>query len=69
MDGLLKSNGRVNSHVLTKTVWVHESAKLDFNELEAQTFQVDVKTALVKQHLYSVFYIIDHDILITSVGM
>lgn len=54
MDGLLKSNGRVNSHVLTKTVCEHESVKLDFNELEAQTFyslteeQVDVKTAPVK---------------------
>ncbi len=65
----------MNSHVLTKTVCVHESAKFDFNELEAQTFysrteeQVAVKTALVKQHLYTVFYIIDHDFLITSVGM
>lgn len=56
-------------------MYVHESAKFDFNALEAQTFyrhteeRHDVKTALVKQHLYSVFYIIDHDFLITSVGM
>ncbi len=33
-----RNNGWVNSHVLPKTVCVHESAKFDFNELEAQSF-------------------------------